>query len=215
MLAEDNPQRLLRKYNCKSLEDVFLELCLEKSREPLNVQGVKVIVEDEDQGITILIGNNKNDEDNKENRDNNNNNAPVPYCTKNVKRKKRKGSRKMVTPSVFTNNELTLSPKYTDPSHFHVNKGREMLMPVQTNINLSCSLNRLFALLNKNYILFKRNPVAIIMLNILPLIQISLYCFSLAKNPRNIPVAVVNHDNKSTSLSNVSIFPCRHKDRLI
>jgi len=27
LLAEDRPERLMRQYNCKSLEDVFLLLC--------------------------------------------------------------------------------------------------------------------------------------------------------------------------------------------
>src|SRR5690606_13429347 len=48
MLAEDNPQRLLFKYNCISLEDVFLELCLEKSRLSLQQQTIRE-EEEEDQ----------------------------------------------------------------------------------------------------------------------------------------------------------------------
>src|SRR5699024_1042413 len=64
--------------------------------------------------------------------------------------------------------------------------------------------DRLFSLLKKNYILFKRNPVSIVLLNILPILQVSLYCISFARNPHDIPIAVVNYENKSLSLSNVS-----------
>lgn len=87
-----------------------------------------------------------------------------------------------------------------------------------------CNVNRLHALLTKNYILFKRNPVSIILLNILPIIQIALYCISFERNPQHIPIAVVNRDNRSNSLSNlflsnlgdtVRVVPYKTVDRAI
>ena len=64
---------------------------------------------------------------------------------------------------------------------------------------------RFTALLAKNYLLYRRNPVSIILMNVIPLVQVTLFCVTFARNPENIPVAIVNFENHSLSLSNVSV----------
>lgn len=77
---------------------------------------------------------------------------------------------------------------------------------IRPRLDLSCNFQRLCVLINTNYIMFKRSPSYMILLLILPLLQIMICIVTIGANPHDIPIAVVNRDNKSTSLANVSIL---------
>lgn len=198
VLAEDSPEQLLKQFKCKSLEDVFLELCLAKSAPPIGEKPVFTVGEE-------VVVSSDGDPNN-----NNNKLTPVPYSTKNVKRIKPTANtgRAKISEATFTTNNEEKSVEAFKQEKPNFDSGKRTMRPA------SCgggggrlfSRKRLNALLTKNYILFKRNPVSIILLNILPVIQIGLYCFSFARDPHHIPVAIVNHDNHSLSLSHVSEY---------
>ena len=245
LLAQDNPERLIFKYNCSSLEDVFLELCLQKSQDVGTHPQMSIsnqIIKEEDENY---------DEDDEIN--NNNISRNEMSISKKINDNYRKGKFKLSLKKSNNNNNnitnltsvlsvtnLTMNTSISSKSSSNHHRAFKHSKPLRVtnkirnnnnnNININkqniaannnigvggkkttastCSgdyfsANRMFALLTKNYILFKRNPVSIILLNILPILQIALYCFSFERNPQQIPIAVVNRDNRSTSLSNVS-----------
>lgn len=169
MLAEDNPQNLLDKYNCDNLEDVFLELCLEKAQpqtSDINNNNEKIM----DKNLPLENNNNESIM--------NNNKEEITKLTKSA------------------DNPVELNRKYinSDSNIFYKTFAKDRFI----------NLRRLNALLIKNFILFRRNPNSIILMNIIPVFQIAMFCLSFARNPENIPVAIVNHENRTHSLSNVS-----------
>lgn len=236
LLAQDNPERLIFKFGLTSLEDVFLELCLQKSGQTIkNHDTIDEQPEEEeeaedgnDSGINMIVSGDRNSS-----------------SSSSMKRKRRlsmrksailkkKSSLKKTTSSnhaplaVLSTTSLAMSTAqptksatelfYPSPKLSNLSKqsrrtesgsasGLTSIEQSQT-LDGQVSMHRLHALLTKNYILFKRNPVSIILLNVLPIIQIALYCISFERNPQGIPIAVVNRDNRSNSLSNVSVFVC-------
>lgn len=232
LLAQDNPERLIFKYNVISLEDVFLELCLQKSGRPIkNHDTIEEDPEEEEYA----------EADAAEKGELNNNSFTASMKRKNklsmrksatlkkssLKKKNSVGNGSGAQLTVLSTASLALPSKVPADGTLALRNGRPLarrsksreernarglIMQAQSLPDPSKSsaseqlinLNRLMAMLTKNYILFKRNPVAIILLNILPIFQIALYCISFERNPLNIPIAVVNRDNSSSSLSNVS-----------
>lgn len=176
MLTEDNPQNLLAKYNCDNLEDVFLELCLEKTQlqtSDINNNHDRIM----DKNLSL-----ENDNNNNESIMNNKTNEEITKLTKSADN---------LIP-------VEVNRKYINTSDsdniFYKTFAKDRFI----------NLRRLNALLIKNFILFRRNPNSIILMNIIPVFQIAMFCLSFARNPENIPVAIVNHENRSHSLSNVS-----------
>ena len=212
LLAQDNPERLILKYNCLSLEDVFLELCLHKNGQSIvNNQTIEEEPEEEQEKNDNEINNNSNVDTN-EMKSSSKKKSKLSL-RKSVPMPEKKLSLKNNAPSVLSTANFSLAPSAKSSAAFRharpparKSKGdsRDLLVtrgkPSRDHLNL----NRLTALLTKNYVLFKRNPVSIILLNILPIFQIALYCVSFERNPQHIPIAVVNRDNRSSSLSNVS-----------
>lgn len=181
VLAEDNPLKLIQKLNCQSLEDVFLHLCIVKSTQPVMSKS-QAIAEHvhyeppEDQNNNDMEMRDKNDD-----------------------------------PSVTTNGEV---PANKDSALVAVNivqpglKNGLNKMRVHSNedlIETNSSWNRMKALLKRHWVIFKRNPTSMVLLNIIPVLQTFFFCITFAHNPTNIPVAIVNHDSQANnSLSNVS-----------
>ena len=228
LLAQDNPERLIFKYSCTSLEDVFLELCLQKGGQTIkNHDTIKEVPEEEEQDEEEAkeVGNppeiNNNGELGGERQS-----AAKLRAKLNARKAAKKSSsfkrqKEAPTSLVLSTANLSLakpSAKSAAESFHHArpptsksksdsNGGRNLASggrPARDVLNCS----RLLALLTKNYILFKRNPVAIILLNVLPIVQIALYCISFERNPQHIRIAVVNRDNRTNSLSNVSCRGC-------
>lgn len=185
LLAQDNPANLLHKYNCISLEDVFLELCLQKTA----IRSTDMIEE------VIEV-----DDDVESNNNNNNNDAFVDASDKN------NNNNDKLTPNAA---KLNLNGRPTPQKKMYKRSESTSLVKNENEIEgtyFNC--HRLNSLLKKNYILFRRNPVSIILLNVLPLFQMLLFAITFGRSPRNVPVSIVNHDaNATNSLSNVSF--CR------
>lgn len=237
LLAQDNPERLIFKYSCTSLEDVFLELCLHKgggqtikSHNTIEEEGdetdsginMRTVPEDSSRGS----GGGSNSMKRKrklsmrksailkrsslKRSTSSSNHAPLAVLsTASLAMSTAQQSAKSATASSAFQPSANKSSARADNGS---GGGAFVSSPPSLNQQSSsgrgdgghCNVNRLHALLTKNYILFKRNPVSIILLNILPIIQIALYCISFERNPQHIPIAVVNRDNRSNSLSNVS-----------
>lgn len=219
VLAQDNPERLITKYSCRSLEDVFLELCLQKptagnrSHQMHSIQNETIDETEEDDinhqivddqmnenksviistkhNLSLIAASNKNvrgfkqsrTNKNKNDKNNNNNNNNFDYNNNN------------------NNNNLKRIPTM----NVDASLDKEWVEKMSRH-SKHISMARLISLLKKNYIQFKRNPVSIMLLNIIPILTIVMFCVSFQNNPTNIPIAVVNRDNRTGSLSNVSLL---------
>ncbi|CAM2932309.1 ABC transporter permease [Legionella worsleiensis] len=64
---------------------------------------------------------------------------------------------------------------------------------------INTSLNRLLAVMMKEFIQMARDRVTLAMIIGIPLMQLILFGFAINTNPRNLPTAVVNSDNTSFS----------------
>lgn len=218
VLAQDNPERLITKYSCRSLEDVFLELCLQKptagnrSHQMHSIQNETIDETEEDDinhqivddqmnenksviistkhNLSLIAASNKNvrgfkqsrTNKNKNDKNNNNNNNNFDYNNNN------------------NNNNLKRIPTM----NVDASLDKEWVEKMSRH-SKHISMARLISLLKKNYIQFKRNPVSIMLLNIIPILTIVMFCVSFQNNPTNIPIAVVNRDNRTGSLSNLFI----------
>ncbi|UXI22695.1 Hrp65 protein [Sarcoptes scabiei] len=225
VLAEDNPQRLLYKYNCDSLEDVFLELCLEKAKSnnieieneekknsnqidgqeinnTFNCKSIKeknqmklqnqiIIEEDTDRDDLVNNGDIKSDP-------NNNNNNNTDRCKIDDDGDQYSKSKKLSIEKIddFESKLKLKQQQFSSP----ISMGFRA-----ANNHHYLNTRRITALLEKNFILFKRNPSSIILLNLIPVLQMTLFCITFNRNPENIPIAVVNDENRTHSLSNLFI----------
>lgn len=137
ILAQTSPTKLLSRYDCVTLEDVFLKLCEEdcddlKRNDPMR--------------ISLRLANPAN-------------------------RKKSIFPTDQISP--FLDPEIAakiwVEPKYKQK-------------PID--------VERLKALFHKNYLKLKGNPALVFFFLILPVIQITLFCESVVKQPDNLPVAI-------------------------
>lgn len=230
LLAQDNPERLIFKFGLTSLEDVFLELCLQKSGQTIkNHDTIEEHPEEEegeeDSGINMIVSGDRNSSSSSSmkrkrrlsmrksailkkksslKKNTSSNHAPLAVLSTANLAMSTAQPTKSVTESFHPSTKLSNSTKQSRRTENGGGLSSIEQSPVSDG---QVNMNRLQSLLTKNYILFKRNPVSIILLNILPIIQIALYCISFERNPQGIPIAVVNRDNRSNSLSNVST-PC-------
>ena len=65
--------------------------------------------------------------------------------------------------------------------------------------NFALSPTRMKALMFKNFLNIKRNPLVIFFFVVLPVIQISLFCNSVTKQPDNLSVAIFNGEKQGLS----------------
>ncbi|KAH7639484.1 abc transporter sub-family a-like protein 16 [Dermatophagoides farinae] len=207
ILAEDNPQRLLFKYNCRSLEDVFLELCLERARQPeiSNENKPQISQHCSIPEVTVQIIVEESNDNHHESSENSSDGSIEQIEMSQIPRDMNNNNNNSQTSQEFKATDDTLISPILPTPPIHPN-APQANMDGATNTKLPwLDYSRLHALLAKNYLLYRRNPVSIILMNIIPLVQVTLFCVTFARNPENIPVAVVNHENRTQSLSNLFI----------
>ena len=133
ILAQTSPTKLLNRYNCVTLEEVFLKLCEEDC-------------DDLKRRISLRLANPAN-------------------------RKKSIFPTDQISP--FLDPEIAakiwVEPKYKQKA---------------------VDLQRLKALFHKNYLKLKGNPALVFFFLILPVVQITLFCESVVKQPDQLPVAI-------------------------
>lgn len=229
LLAQDNPERLIFKFGLTSLEDVFLELCLQKSGQTIkNHDTIDEQPEEEEEAedgndINMIVSGDRNSSSSSSMKRKRRLSMRKSAILKKKSSLKKTSSSNHSPLAVLSTTNLAMStaqPTKSTTESFYpsTNSGKQSRrtesgsasgltsMEQSQTSDGQVSMHRLHALLTKNYILFKRNPVSIILLNVLPIIQIALYCISFERNPQGIPIAVVNRDNRSNSLSNVSVY---------
>ena len=120
LLVQSNPNQLLTKYQCRTLEEAFLRISIEKNNCP-NIE------------------------------------APEPP------------KQQLTEQNSFINNLCSDQKRFVDLKHIR-------------------------ALLWRSQIRIIRNPIILIMLLLLPVIQITLFCLCTGGKPNNIPIAIHEPD---------------------
>ncbi|CAF3754855.1 unnamed protein product [Rotaria socialis] len=154
MLAEDEPSRLLTKYNQTSLENVFLFLCVEDQKSVLQNSTHSIIQDDKIENAVSA----------------DNENLP---------------------PLDVTNGETP---------HSEIRKKELVKNPVlrAKRAAVDCCIcphmHKIYALMVKDLTVIKRNIGFLIFQFLIPLIQISLFCLCIGRDPQHIPMALYNSE---------------------
>lgn len=134
LLRQDNPNKLMAEYECRSLEDVFLNLCKEKKEGKSYAK-----VMPKENGNYIKRSENK---------------INVHYCDSKER-------------AINYRTSAVKSNKLIDK-------------------------DRMKALLLKNYIRSKRNPLVFVIFYVIPIISISFATMTIGPKPQNIRIAIHN-----------------------
>ncbi|XP_050536009.1 ABC transporter G family member 23 [Daktulosphaira vitifoliae] len=175
-LAEESPTVLLQKYNCQSLEDVFLKLSVIQNRGKRRRSS---ILHDITAAITVPES------------------SPAPaveslnsICDNTSEMSGEFGD--SISP-------VPLSKRMSICSG-HVNN-TELELPPEANIQMSfferCKIfkaHHMRALIWKNFLWMWRNVAVMMFIVGLPVAQIVLFCLSIGKDPYGLHLAVVNYE---------------------
>ncbi|XP_050429467.1 ABC transporter G family member 23 [Adelges cooleyi] len=176
-LAEESPTALLQKYNCQSLEDVFLKLSVIQNRGKRRRSS---ILHDITAAITVPET------------------SPVPavealnsICDNSSEMSGEFGD--SISP-------VPLSKRMSICSG-HARANAEPELPPEVNIKMSFferykiyQSHHMRALIWKNFLWMWRNVAVMLFIVGLPVAQIVLFCLSIGKDPYGLHLAVVNHE---------------------
>ncbi|CAF1284439.1 unnamed protein product [Rotaria sp. Silwood1] len=154
MLAEDEPSRLLIKYNQTSLESVFLYLCVEDQKNVLKNSTHSI-----NQDVLTNSASNVNNEN-------------VPSLD--------------VTTGETPHSEIRRKELVKNP----------VLRAKRAAVDccICPHMHKIYALMIKDLTMIKRNIGFLIFQFLIPLIQISLFCLCIGRDPQHIPMALYNSE---------------------
>ena len=182
ILAQDSPEALLRQHDCQVLESVFIRLCQQDCATILQNyrDSNKRINKQREEDIKDII--------------NNESNVYLPTSSSSVSND---------FPVQSSNSNLSNSyaqmintPESANEPSLQITTPSSSSSPSSSSpLSSLVDISHMKALLLKNVINLKRNPMAVFFSLILPVVQIVLYCVSVNKMPNNLSVSVYNSDN--------------------
>ncbi|OQR77411.1 ABC transporter G family member 20-like, partial [Tropilaelaps mercedesae] len=172
MLAQDEPERLLEDFNCDTLEEVFLQLCLADKEGRAIVKNMKLnnVVTDKPKECAQIKDSIDGSQKNKEK-------APIYEAPLDVKH--------TLPPPPAQMFSARFGPTGTTGGFMTDTKRRD------TWIDTWC---RALALVLKNITRVKRNIPVLLFTFIVPSFQVVLFCLCIGADPFELPVAIVNQD---------------------
>ncbi|XP_022701989.1 ABC transporter G family member 20-like isoform X5 [Varroa jacobsoni] len=198
MLAQDTPDRLLEDYNCTTLEDVFLQLCLaDKEGRAIikNMRMISNVVTDKPKDNSQITDNMDNSQKNHKEK------VPIYETPLDVKHTLPPPSSQIYA-SRF---------EQVNSDGFSTNTKRR-----DSWIDTWC---RALALVLKNITRVKRNIPVLLFTFIVPSFQVVLFCLCIGADPFELPMAIVNQDTHPIlsqpfleSISNVTIIQRPYAD---
>lgn len=182
LLAEDSPVNLLSRFNCSTLEDVFLALCTKCEEEHLSAVRANAIREQQCNDGQQLTYRRTNKNDSYPCYNNNNNNLSqvnnINASTAGNSDERRKHFQQ------FQRNRST---------SIRANDCKSTIQSYQHQA--TCWMSQFNTLMWKNYIRSIRHPLLIVFQYILPAIQIILFGICIGGDPFDIKVGIVNDES--------------------
>ncbi|KAH9497736.1 hypothetical protein DERF_013698 [Dermatophagoides farinae] len=172
VLAQSTPSKLQEQYNCNTLEEVFLKLCISRYS--------------------------RNNQQQQQQQHNNNNNNNIKFLNQIHQQKQHHNSMTIEYEPSINNQE---SNHHNHQHHYYYKEHKGEKITMKERLRKEIDKERLKAMIWKSYIRVKRNPFILIMFHMIPIMTITLFSLTILRSPHNMPIAIYPGDTHGGNLS--------------